>query len=118
MPYAIAIYRPDAPDAPEKSDYLKWYLWAKNNAPFTSATMGEWSDYVGQLNHPAISPQRLAMSTEGVLAADQIKMLLSYPVQAKGKIREVFEFAVKNGYPVSFTPTAETLLQYWAKSGS
>lgn len=120
MPYAIAVERPesDAP-FPKAENYMGWYQWAKKNAPFTSATMDEMADYVLSLNHPTTGNERKVMSTSGTLTPQSITRLLSLkhklPPQ---KILNVFQFAADNGYPVSFTPTDETVSQYLAKTAS
>lgn len=119
MPYAIAVQRPES-DAPvSKTDsYLQWYSWAKDNAPFTSATLGEWAGYLMQLTHPSTRKERRVMATSGTLAPNQIMRLLVTPVDLPVKVVKVFEFAAQHGYPVSFTPTGETALQYLEKQSS
>ena len=119
MPYAIAVDRP-ASDAPvaKTDNYMRWYQWAKENAPFTSVTMSEWTAYLLQLSHPSVSIERKVMMTEGTLSPDNIRRLLVINAQPPDKVREVFDYAAANNYPVTFTPTSETIVQYLANMGS
>lgn len=119
MPYAIAVDRPvsDAPVA-KADNYMRWYQWAKENAPFTSVTMDEWAGYLLQLNHPTTSAERKVMMTEGSLLPKQIKRLLMWHVLPPDKVLAVFIYAASNDYPVTFTPTSETISQYLANIGS
>lgn len=119
MPYAIAVQRPES-DAPvaKADNYLLWYQWAKDHAPFTSATLGEWTEYLLQLNHPSVRPERTVMMTYGSLPPERIARLLSTKIRPPGKVQKVFVYAVTHDYSVSFTPTDETVSQYLAKQSS
>ena len=124
MPYEIKTDRPES-DAPvsKETNYLQWYQWAKTNAPFTSATLAEWTAYLSTLNHPSTRRERDIMANEGTLDNGQVQRVLKlakdrHDGALPDKVQKVFQFAADNGYGVTFTPSDETAFQYASKAGS